>query len=342
MAAVYVVIFHTLLVPSPNPSINPFFAKFVYFGGTGVFLFFVISGFSLALTMPRHEKSGQPAMSYGISRLFRIAPLFYAFLLYSIFRDLRWNPSGGLPINTIILNTTFIFNFFPEKQASIVWAGWTIGVEMIFYLLFLPIYRASIIMQILVGIVLQAIFVIMLSTVSSEYAWFSFLGFLPLFLIGMWTCALYKYLHKSAVPTGQMGQVFLLFGVVVLIFCATTDLAEKNVYLRVPIGIGYALMVLGCGLLEPNVLSRKLLLFFGRISYSLYLVHVIVLIFVRPLFPRVAAVLPNDLAFVVDALIVLSISSAVAYALHRFIEVPGVRLGKVAFGRLASSQRSMI
>ncbi len=57
------------------------------FGGTGVLLFFVISGFSLSMTMTRHNRATVPILSYATSRFFRIAPLFYTVLLASVLRD---------------------------------------------------------------------------------------------------------------------------------------------------------------------------------------------------------------------------------------------------------------
>jgi peptidoglycan/LPS O-acetylase OafA/YrhL len=75
IAAVYVVIFHTALVSAPKPSLPDWAKPIVLFGASGVMLFFVISGFSLCLTMPRHEQSNTPLASYYLSRFFRIAPL---------------------------------------------------------------------------------------------------------------------------------------------------------------------------------------------------------------------------------------------------------------------------
>jgi peptidoglycan/LPS O-acetylase OafA/YrhL len=48
IAALYVVFFHLLYVAKPSPTISNYILKAVLdFGGTGVYLFFVISGFSL-------------------------------------------------------------------------------------------------------------------------------------------------------------------------------------------------------------------------------------------------------------------------------------------------------
>jgi peptidoglycan/LPS O-acetylase OafA/YrhL len=81
LSAIYVVLFHTALVPTYRLPLPALLKNFVLFGGSGVLLFFAISGFSLSLTMPRHLTTATPALSYALSRFFRIAPLFYFLLL---------------------------------------------------------------------------------------------------------------------------------------------------------------------------------------------------------------------------------------------------------------------
>jgi peptidoglycan/LPS O-acetylase OafA/YrhL len=92
--------------------------------GSGVTLFFVSSAFSLTLRMPAPmARSG--LKSYFVSRIFRIAPLFYVLLLFSTFRD--GQRFGAFPEATkIVANATFVFNFIPGWQTGIVWASWTI------------------------------------------------------------------------------------------------------------------------------------------------------------------------------------------------------------------------
>ena len=39
-------------------------------------------------------------------------------------------------VELLIINATFAFNFFPSAHESVVAAGWSVGVEMPFYLAF--------------------------------------------------------------------------------------------------------------------------------------------------------------------------------------------------------------
>jgi peptidoglycan/LPS O-acetylase OafA/YrhL len=98
LAALYVLVYHAILVAQPNLVVPAWTAPFFLAGGTGVMLFFVVSAFSLCLTWPRHEKTGAPLTSYFISRFFRIAPLFYFMMLVTYIRDIfvfdTWHSIG--------------------------------------------------------------------------------------------------------------------------------------------------------------------------------------------------------------------------------------------------------
>lgn len=102
--------------------------------GLGVQLFFVLSAFSLCYsTLPSMSKK-EWGRDYLIKRFFRVAPLFYTMLLvWQIFYSLR---GGVFDVRNFLLNILFVFNFVPTKYESSVAAGWTIGVEMVFYILF--------------------------------------------------------------------------------------------------------------------------------------------------------------------------------------------------------------
>ena len=92
-----------------------------------VHVFFVLSAFALAYSATQ-SPTGYGA--YLVKRFFRIAPLFYVLVAWAIYR-------GGWPDwATLAANLTFTFNLVPGMHLSLVWAGWSVGVEMLFYLVF--------------------------------------------------------------------------------------------------------------------------------------------------------------------------------------------------------------
>ena len=83
-AAVWVVFYHMIFLAKPNLQ-TPDWLSFLRVGGMGVTIFYIISSFSLCLTMPRHISTGKYLKSFYIHRAFRILPLFYVVLLASVY-----------------------------------------------------------------------------------------------------------------------------------------------------------------------------------------------------------------------------------------------------------------
>jgi peptidoglycan/LPS O-acetylase OafA/YrhL len=77
---------------------------------------------------------------FYIRRFFRIAPLFYLMLLIYWLRD-AFRLGVVHPISEVLVNASFLFNLIPAHITGFVWASWTIGVMVIFYLIFPVIHR---------------------------------------------------------------------------------------------------------------------------------------------------------------------------------------------------------
>ena len=68
---------------------------------------------------------------FYVRRIFRIVPLFLVWLGLSLIRDQQL--FSKVPSwKDLLLNVSFLFNFFPGKHEGVVWTSWTIGVEMAF------------------------------------------------------------------------------------------------------------------------------------------------------------------------------------------------------------------
>ena len=325
LAAIGVVFLHLLLVPKPNPVIvSPIVSRLVMFGGTGVFLFFVISGFSLAMTMPSHDRARNPLLSYWMRRVFRIAPLFYAMIVVSMLRD-QWCFGWHASLTSLAANMTFLFNLLPGHQEGIVWASWTIGVEMLFYVLFPAIYRLSTVAQ--MG--LAAAFTVLFEVVDGfapAYFFRSVIGCLPLFVIGILAFKAYSWL-KDDPRRKVLGIAITTAGLLMLFVCALTFGSGMNIHFREPIGLGYGALVVGCLLLRPRMLESRLT-FFGAISYSLYLVHAPILYACSPLFRAITTALPDSLSYFVCAVVAFGVAVPVAWVVWLCLEKPADDFGR--------------
>ncbi|MBV9929932.1 MAG: acyltransferase [Alphaproteobacteria bacterium] len=332
VAALYVVAFHLLYVPTQPPTTgNWILTRIADFGGTGVFLFFLISGFSLSLTMPRHDRTTWPAASYAVSRLFRIVPLFYLMLAVFLVRaPLLHQPTKG-PFE-ILVNLLMIFNFFPWKQEGIVWASWTIGVEMLFYVAFLPIFRMRLSYKVAIAAVTAggfAVFAPIFDSLYPKYAlltYFSVAGFISFFILGMLAHDLYVALERRP-DAVRIGKWMAAGGTAALFLILLIGKSGGNVNFRPPIALAYGALLVGCGLWRPRLLEGRPLRFYGKVSYSLYLLHPLVLFHLSPVFRAVLARSSGTAAYVVCLAIAYLAVTVLAAFTYRFVEAPGIRLG---------------
>ncbi|MDB5882246.1 MAG: acyltransferase family protein [Ramlibacter sp.] len=105
-------------------------------GSYGVYLFFVLSGASLAYTYAGRLEQGRFSYRHFLwVRYIRLAPLYLALIPL-----LPWQVTGGsenLPwLWRWALNASFLFGFFDPAQSSLLVGGWSLGIEAIYYLIF--------------------------------------------------------------------------------------------------------------------------------------------------------------------------------------------------------------
>ncbi len=132
-AALSIVCFHVIWIPK---LIDPNLLGFMkWYFGFGVPLFFVVSAFSLTYGYAGRFFSEQDILSFWIRRLARIAPLFYFMLVFQI-AILHFNYNQAISISDTILSATFTFDLVSNRVDGIVLSSWSIGVEMLFYVLF--------------------------------------------------------------------------------------------------------------------------------------------------------------------------------------------------------------
>uniref|UniRef100_I2Q7R6 Putative acyltransferase n=1 Tax=Desulfovibrio sp. U5L TaxID=596152 RepID=I2Q7R6_9BACT len=291
-------------------------------------MFFLISAYSLCMTMPRHLRTGRGKTSFYVHRLCRILPLFYVMLGISI----CFFMSRGVVFKSfqIFLNMTCLYNFVPGQQESIVMAGWTIGVEMLFYAVFPFIYQKF---DTLLKVLLL------------------FVGSLLASLIFEFICPWESYTHLSIVrhfPVFVWGMVLFLIGkkwqglthfrlALSIFLCLTAIITYANIdilpqwhgmnyYLQL---IPFSCLFFGLLLYPLPVLVSKGTAFLGTISYSTYLLHPLILVNMQGVFSHLAAFdLGQPMNFLLYALTTLAVVLPVAYVFFLLVEKTGIRLGK--------------
>lgn len=343
-AALYVVVHHVGLIPKPPLPIPDWLRGFVGFGGSGVTLFFIISGFSMCLSWKRHAAAKSPVKSFYANRLARIAPLFYLWLVLAILRDAVFKGHAGhhgaLEIGT---NALFLFNLYKPFQTGIVWASWTIGVEMLFYAVFPFIKRARFDSLAKTSLLMAlSLAVVMLNRNGKADAisanqpllrpLFNGVGFffvLPVFLMGIVTYHVHELLHSDKTSALRLLIRRLLFPTA---FVAIGLLAFYN-----PTGlvwyytsaVSYAVLLLGVSVYHRNLIVSTVTRYLGRISYSLYLNHPTIVYIMIPIFLSIYKLgLSSAAAFSICVVLTACVLVPISHLTFRFIETPVIDWAK--------------
>lgn len=348
-AALSVVVFHLWqIAPGGQLELAWWFAPIQNtIGSAGVPLFFALSAYLLTSLMPKYEAVARPLATFYVRRIFRVVPLFYAALLFWVARRAL---EGGGTYSTpdIIWTLSLIFNLVPEyANTRPVFAGWTIGVEMLFYAIFPLIYGLSrswiwTATALLISLVAAIAFVGVASTlakdgvVPSNYQLLGFPRHLPVFLMGMLAFIAHERLkdHRHSVAIGLLliaGSFVLLAGLASNNFSFAIDSRQwQNVAVALFL-LGYLLCPLRSGIVFTS--------FIGRISYSIYLLHGPVIILMGGTFAWIYSWAgPADIAFPVCLAAALAAILPVSWVSYRLIELPGIHLGKMLCDRLNRSR----
>lgn len=350
LAALYVVLYHVMAMPAPHLAVPGAIAPFIAMGGSGVVLFFVMSAFSLSLTWPRHVATGAPLRSFYLSRLLRIAPLLLVLLAVMVLRDQLRQPAR-YGAEEIAWNASLLFGLSPQWQAGIVMGSWTIGVEMLFYVLFplLALRVRGLPAQLVLLAVAYAIAMWAAHAAPESLRFFGngygLLTQMPVFVLG---CVLFRAWQclrgRSPRSRQRIGVSLLVLGVAgnAAVFWGWLpgNAWATPWYLA---ALGYGSILLGLLLADARgavaalvgVLVNRVTCFLGAISYSLYLVHPFVVSRLYGAFARLYAAMPEAAAYFACVGLSLALSVPAAWLTYRFIEKPGIRLGHGLFRRFA-------
>lgn len=372
LAFLAVITFHTAGV------VGAFSGKAFLQGSYGVQLFFLASAITLCNSMAvRQQEDRFPVLYFYLRRLFRIAPLFWcAMLFYWLFPAImpsywlgEWAPNGVHP-SYFVLTALFLHGWNPFTFNSIVPGGWSIAVEMTFYLIFPFLFRLVNTPKKAALAVLFSIFYLkLLVHVGShdphsicdelrihffpgtpDFIWNFFAGLwfpsqLPVFLVGF---LVYQLLKNGAIQTAMKSRFwanFLLFSCLLLLAGFFTQRGGfVPAFLLIVFALAGIIVSMSGGALRW--LANRGICYIGKISYSCYLVHFAALGIVL----RLLGIHLTDTARFFDAgkpalnfawflaifAIALGLTVIIATATLHLIENPGISLGRKLIRRIAA------
>lgn len=311
-------------------------------GDMGVELFYVLSAFSLTMMLHTRAMAGQHSLlGYFIRRIFRIAPMFWFALVLATLvffgKTTFWSPNG-IGIADVALTALFLHGIHPESVNSVIPGGWSVAVEVMFYLILPVLYTyartiASALMWLLIsvgiyllfGSVAQAYFDRTLPEnaryLSSIYSWYMSLpAQLPVFMMGI--------LAFLVVKEGRL-KPFYAYAVACaggLLLLSMPIPADNHMLPRHLLWGAVFAMFIVANVQRPFFLfDNPLMRILGRISYSAYLLHFFVLIYIGKIFSHLT--IQAEYKFALLYFVVVGITYFLASWSYRKIELPGMKIG---------------
>ena len=307
------------------------------FGTLGVIVFFAISGFLIPSSLHGPKLAG--TVRYVISRVFRLYPAYAVSVIPSAFSHF-WLGGAAFSWHQVGLNFTMVPRLFGGTLAN--GAYWTLEVELAFYLICLVLFLGGLLSQ---GFCLAAItLVTFLVFQSSQQTFFDGLFnptlsgeafFFNLNIAVLFWGAVLRLWWDGArlnTATALIFWGFASFWMVwrpacLLVAFASHDMVGFDTKIISAYSLGMAIFlvaVLHGGLRNP------VMLWIGRISYSFYLLHGVVIhtcnyeLNVHPAWRALNAGL--------ICLVVLLLSLAAAQLSYSLVERPGIKLGRRVTG----------
>lgn len=139
IAATGIVAFHVAILGQYTGN-NAIFDRTIGRGDCFVRMFFLLSGFSLMNAY--HKKllnRSFDIIEYLSARALRVFPLFLITMLAHCVLNII--QGSTIRIAEIVGTGSMLFALMPSHQDPLVWAGWSMGIQMVFYLVF-PVFLA--------------------------------------------------------------------------------------------------------------------------------------------------------------------------------------------------------
>jgi peptidoglycan/LPS O-acetylase OafA/YrhL len=316
-------------------------AALVFNGRGAVIMFFVLSGCVLTQSLAGAPLSLSGWMRFMIRRVARIYPAIWVISSFALVYVLTIHQSVRVPDASVAflaryrmtrLNVPDIILSYLGLLPFLVPQLWTITVEM----------AASVAIPVLAWLRYRrrrVFFIVALAALAISFAFgpdmpFAIGTLVPAFVAGAW-------LAQKAKPTGlPVPERHAGWTVLVYVGCCAFPFTQ---YLPLPYAdplaalaeTAVAAAIIGpivSGRADVTLLRARPLVFLGDISYSLYLVHYLILSVLLKVFA--ATGLLSSLAIegawkpvFLDAMTV-PLAVIISYPLYRFVELPGARFGK--------------
>lgn len=330
---------------------------FAFAGLYGVQLFFMVSAFTIFLTLERAlGRETAPVASFYVRRVLRLLPMFWVGIILYAFAPGREHYYANLDLGFSYYALTALLQhgWHPYYINSVVPGGWSIAVEATFYIVApLLVFR--------VGNWQRALYFVLLSLlicsaannflrIATNRGWIYpniephellpqfaskwFPSQLPVFACGILTYSILKVL-PAEFRTKRNGVLLLCAAIMIL--NNAVDIGSHRLFPeQFMFALGFLPLMLALAIYPLPLLVNPAISFLGRISYSFYLMHFVVMdAEVRLFHLRLPGLFNHPaLAYLAFFTATLALATPLSWLTYKFIEQPFIRLGSWMVRRL--------
>jgi peptidoglycan/LPS O-acetylase OafA/YrhL len=314
------------------PHANNPLLRWISDGSAAVDLFFVLSGFVLALPFVGSRRKPLNYIDFAVRRCFRIYPAYWLALLLALIMQRFYFPALS-GINTMM--TPFLHQRIGLadvlKYATLVGPGingdkllpvvWSLILEMRMSLIFPVFISLFLFLRLHSGPPAQAAVWVILTVTGLVVP---IIAYIPFFFLGIIVAANFDYLRESA---RRLSGAVRLAGWVLalLLYHGVAQFVTHRIYRDIMASLATAafIILITSSSSARGVLSSRPFKFLGEVSYSFYLLHF-------PILLLVFSILFPNRSFWLCWSTSLMITWLVSWIIFRFVEVPMQKTGRWA------------
>lgn len=360
----YAILLVLLIHSSQSFQVSNFGRLFCENGDLGVQLFFILSSFTLFNSYSKRKLTEKENVkrNFFIRRFFRIAPYYYlGGLIYVFYKGVIKH--NEINIKNLIANYTFTNGVYLPGINDIPPGGWSIGVEMLFYLMIPLLFKyinsltkaiLLFIISMLFSVTINHYFlndtILFLSSIfGSINDWslrFWLPNQLPVFVLGI----ILYHINKNIVFSFKSGQMILMVSILFYIGFSFFKFDEEDARYFMKreyvYGLLFLLFAVGTYTTNNKWIINRFVQKIGVVSFSMYLNHFLVISLVGYFFKMICkevttflnlshAFLQNDFVFFCFYLLIIITTYLISKRTYKFIEIKGINFGNKLINKFA-------
>ncbi|RDJ97823.1 acyltransferase family protein [Paraburkholderia lacunae] len=301
-------------------------------GHTPVYLFFALSGYWVySMWQNKYESTRAPYMTFVISRIWRLAPVFLlcslsALAIATILPHIVQPKVPFAPVDALAWLSSFVLLGYNTASGTPLVPAWSLDVELQFY------FVAPLIIVLLQKRPVLLVGVCLLASIASIVMFYdrAFMSYLPWFVSGILAAKYPAIRPTRPVAMGSAAHTLLVIAVFACVPALRPVLfggahhSPLYVAYNPILNIGLAVLALPFAFSTVTMRSGWFDRFLSDASYSLYLVHWLPLLFVSHYATHLSSLPSPRRALATVPLIVLSF--AMSAAMTQFVDRPCSRM----------------